>query len=472
MKQPDIRKTKKNMGRMLVLFVTAFAFLIGYFVYSSLTYGQQWFTNAYNPRLASQREKVSTGSILDRNGVVLASSNGEERVYNSDSDIRLGLAHVVGDCYGMTTGAESYFAPYLLGFNTNVFERIYMGLQGEEVRGDDVLLTVDAELSAYAYQLMEGKHGAVVVSNYQTGEVLSSVSLPTFDVNNIEAVQDDSDNSEMGPLVNRATMGRYTPGSIFKTVTALAAIRDNNSMIYEEYTCAGAITINGVRVTCYHDTQHGTLDFEEAYAVSCNKYFAELAVNLGWEKLTEAAESLGFNEDFIISDFILYSSSYSAGESDSDLAFSAIGQYTDTITPMHANMIVSMIANGGTMMEPKLLKEARNSRTTDYTLSSSVFKSTMTQQEAQQLEEMMLECVASGTGRSAAVSGVSVAGKTGTAEVTTDGSKAPHSWFTGYIADDDHPIAITVVVENGGAGSSVATPIAGKILAKAISLGY
>lgn len=475
MKQIGMNKSRKNMGFILGVFSLAFIFLISYFIYSTLNYGQQWFTNAYNPRLSSQRAKVTTGKILDRNGVVLASSDGQTRSYNEDETLRRAVSHVVGDSYGMTNGAESYFAPYLLGFNSSIVDRLYASFSGSSGQGDDVVLSIDAQLSSYAYQLLGGANGAIVLSNYKTGEILVSVSSPTFDPENMDQYKtaDETQTTESGALVNRVTMGKYTPGSVFKIVTAAAALKYRPDLLDMTYTCTEEpLIINGVKMNCYHNTAHGTLDLEQAFAKSCNKYFAQLALEIGSDTLQRTAEDLGFNEDFLLQDFILYSSSYSTGESDSDFAFSAIGQFEDTVTPMHMNMITGSIANGGTMMEPRLLEQALNSRDTTYTFKTAQLKTALSSEVAAALEDLMVACVETGTGSSAAVNGLRVGGKTGTAEVSTDDSKAPHSWFTGFIGDDDHPIAITVVVEHGGAGSSVAAPIAGKILARAVEAGY
>jgi peptidoglycan glycosyltransferase len=149
-------------------------------------------------------------------------------------------------------------------------------------------------------------------------------------------------------------------------VTAAAALKYRPDLLDMTYTCTEEpLIINGVKMNCYHNTAHGTLDLEQAFAKSCNKYFAQLALEIGSDTLQRTAEDLGFNEDFLLQDFILYSSSYSTGESDSDFAFSAIGQFEDTVTPMHMNMITGSIANGGTMMEPRLLEQALNARKTN-----------------------------------------------------------------------------------------------------------
>ncbi len=143
---------RSNLRVMLVLFTTMFAVLLVYFIYSVTTFGGRWFNNPYNPRIQSEKDRVIPGNILDRNQIVLAATDADgERVYNDDRSVRTSVSHVVGDNYGLTTtGAESFFARTLLGFNAGLFERVYTAVASDEARGESVVLTIDAELTAYA----------------------------------------------------------------------------------------------------------------------------------------------------------------------------------------------------------------------------------------------------------------------------------------------------------------------------------
>ena len=205
MKKPNIRL---NIRITLAVFICLFVILAGYLGYSVERYGQSWFTMPYNPRIAAARENVQAGTVYDRKGVPLAWSEDGVRRYAADGDTRRATAHVVGDTKGKTVGAQTYYAKYLYGYDKSVFERLNMAVSGEDLSGSDIKLTIDADLSTYIYNHMD-YNGAVVVLDTVTGEVLASVSKPSFDPQNIP---DSTEGEEEGSqYVNRATMGKYPP---------------------------------------------------------------------------------------------------------------------------------------------------------------------------------------------------------------------------------------------------------------------
>lgn len=478
-----MKGTRHNIRNLLIAFILLFVVLASYIGYTVTVNGTQWFVSPYNPRLTQQKSNVIAGSILDRNYTVLAYSNEEgERQYISDAEIRRALCHTIGDPYGIAAaGVESYHAKYLLGFGGNFLERLYQAFTLDKRHGDNVVLTVDSELCKYIYEQMDSYDGAVVVMNYQTGEILASVSKPGYDNANVRSYLEEQQNQNAeeksdspGELVNRATMGRYTPGSVFKIVTAAAAMKYAPELLEETFTCSGPLKIGNGRVVCYNNARHGRQTFEEAFANSCNVAFAQMAKEIGPDNLKKTAESFGFNEDFVFDDLMTYSSSYEMADVDSlDFAWSAVGQYKDLVTPLLMCMISSSVANDGIMMEPKLLKSVMNSREIEYIkMEAEELKRPLERDQAEKLREMMIQTVESGTGRSARVKGLEVGGKTGTAEVSDEEDSKPHAWFTGFIYSDTHPIAIAVVLEHAGAGGSYAAPLAGKVLEKAVELGY
>ena len=209
---------------------------------------------------------------------------------------------MVGDIYGKTIGAETTFAKYLYGLEEDVATLLEQILSGEETggQGQDITLTIDAALSEYIYKKMEGRRGSVVVLNYKTGEILASISILTFDPITVK-----TDELEESALVDRATMGRYPPGSIMKIVTASAATEQG---LDPTYTCTGSDIIGGQFVTC--TKAHGEQNLEEAFANSCNTYFANLSIKLGGSTLKKQAEKFGFNKNFDYSDFTLYRSNF------------------------------------------------------------------------------------------------------------------------------------------------------------------
>ena len=495
---------RKNARAVFAVTLALFALLSGYFVYALRTYGTRWQTNPYNVRVQNQKSAVIAGDIKDRNGIVLVTSDAEGgRVYANSRTLRKALAHVTGDNYGLTsTGAESFFANYLLGMDNGLFDTIGKVFSSEKQRGSDVVLTVDAELTKYAYGLLSDyAGGAIVVMNYKTGEILVMTSSPSFDPETAdEYLPDEEGNAKEddGALVNRATAGQYTPGSVFKIITAAAAIRYLPNAMDLTLSCGGPLAfdkqtgafLEAVDITPeedkrnrsdpdyvpeyllvrdYQSSYHDELTLKQAFAKSCNVSFARLSMMLGSDKIASMARSFGIREDFTFPDVALYSSSYVKGKNQYETAWSAVGQHKDILTPLNLCMISAAIANDGAMMEPKLLKRVVNS--SNYitaSLQTAVYATPLTKDEAALMRELMQAVVESGTGTAAKISGYTVCGKTGTAQT---GKAEDDAWFTGFVYDDDHPYAIAVIVEQGGSGGGTAAPIAKKVLKKAIELG-
>ena len=190
--------------------------------------------------------------------------------------------------------------------------------------------------------------------------------------------------------------------------------------------------------------------------------------------LGQTAEALGFNENFLFKDLIVYNSSYPIDDlSADDLAWSSIGQGRVLATPMHMALIASAIAGGGVMNEPRLLRSITTAQGSERALPQAAApRRVLSESVAARIEKEMIGVVKSGTGTRAALSnGYTVAGKTGSAEASDDKSIESHAWFVGYITNDNAPYAICVLVEHGGSGGGVAAPLARKTLEKAINLG-
>ena len=466
-------KVIKRRIRMLVLLMLAlFALTTAYFCYSAYFYGGRWVSNPYNPRISSKKQSVIMGTVRDRDGTVLAYTDETgARRYHASRETRMAVSQVVGDSTGkVSTGVDTFHAPYLLGFKTNVFERISDALTGTPQRGDDLTLTLSERLSrSITEHFPKDKRGAVVVLNYKTGEILSMVSLPQFDPLDVEAALEDS---EAGALVNRATQGLYPPGSTFKMVTMASALENLQTLEDFAFDCTGYYPVGSYSVT--ESKAHGVQTLSDAFRNSCNTAFAALSQELGYTMLGATAEKLGFNENFMFADLIVYNSSYPIDDlSAEDLAWSSIGQGRVLATPMHMTLIAAAIANKGVMMEPRLLARITTPQGGTRRLPGSLTgRRVMDERTAAQLEREMMRVVSSGTGTRAALdNGYVVAGKTGSAEASNDKSIQAHAWFTGYITNDNAPYAIGVLVENGGSGGSVAAPLARKILQKAINLG-
>ncbi len=467
-----MRVIRRRIRLLVMMLLCMFALMIAYFCYSVYFYGGRWVSNVHNPRIADGKQKVIMGTVTDRDGTVLAYTDEVgERQYNSNLQTRMAVCQVVGDDGGkVSTGVDTFHAQYLLGFKASVFERISDAITGTPQRGDDVQLTISERLSRYiSEQFPEGKRGAVVVLNYKTQEILAMVSLPQFDPTDMDDALSDE---EAGALVNRATQGLYPPGSTFKIVTLASVLTNLPDLEDFSFDCTGYYAVGNYAVT--DASAHGMQTLSQAFRNSCNTTFAALSQELGYEMLGETAQRLGFNQNFLFKDLIVYNSSYPIDNlSAEDLAWSSVGQGRVLATPMHMAIIASTIANGGVMYEPRLLKSITTVQGGERALPRAQEpQRVLAQSVAERIEEEMVRVVTSGTGTRAALSnGYVVAGKTGSAEVSDDKSVAAHAWFVGYITNDNAPYAISVLVENGGSGGSVAAPLARKVLQKAINIG-
>lgn len=455
---------------MLLLMIALFCLIVAYFCYSVYFYGGRWVANPYNPRINNQKQYVKMGSVMDRSGLVLAWSdeNGQRR-YHKDARIRQAVSQVVGDSGGkVSTGADTFHAQYLLGFKSSIFERLGDAITGKRQEGDSLELTISAELSRYITEhFPDGKRGAVVVMNYRTAEILAMVSLPQFDPTNLSASLADS---EAGALMNRCTQGLYPPGSTFKIVTMISAIDHLPDMDNFAFECTGYYPVGHYSVT--ESSAHGIQDLRSAFANSCNTTFAALSQQLGYKLIGDTARQLGFNENFMFNDVIVYNSSYPADDlSPEDLAWSSIGQGRVLATPLHLTLIAATIANKGIFREPRLLHRIITAGGQERMLPfAAPDRSAVSSETAARIEADMMEVIRRGTGTRAALNNYTVAGKTGTAEVSNDKSVAAHAWFVGYIREKEAPYAVCVLVENGGSGGRVAAPLARRALQKAIDL--
>ena len=464
-------KQLRTRFRLLTLLVIGLLLVAGlYGVYSVTIYGSRWFSNSKNTRYQTAKRSVIAGDVLDRNSVVLATTDSSgERVYQSNIKARRAIVHLIGDSEGnVANGVDSFEANYLLGFETSLSERVASLIKGETRRGDDLTLTIDSELCTKIVNTFEsgsqtkGKSGAAVVLNYKTGEVLALVSLPVFDPENI--TETDKANP-LHPFWNRALQSTLAPGSTFKIITAASALENIDNITSHIFTCTGATRVIDQEIHDYNMAQHGNLTLEKAFTVSCNNAFAQCALQLGDKALRTTAEDFGFNDNFLFRDVVVENSVYpTTNRNDVEVAWSGAGQSQIGATPLHMAMIAASIANDGVMMEPRLLSRVQSpAGVVRLRYSQKVYRRSVSTDIAKTLQSYMLNVVASGTGSAARVTGLTIAGKTGSAEAAIDGINVTHAWFVGYIADDSLPYACAVLVESGGSGGSVAAPIAATI---------
>lgn len=361
------------------------------------------------------------------------------------------------------------------------FSRIRDLLTGRRPEGAAVETTILPAAQRAARDALGDQHGAVVALDPSTGKVLALVSTPGFDPNALavhstsEASQRyaELDAAEGNPLRSNATQERYAPGSTFKLVTAAAALESGGyaadtpvpSPVVLDLPQTSATIGNFGGSSCGGDQ----VTLADALRVSCNTAFANLGLTLGEDALREQAERFGFGDATLTIPTEVVESVFPTDLDPPSLAQAAIGQRDVSATPLQMAMVSAGIANDGVVMRPYLVDTVRAadltvvSRTEPEELSTALSRAS-----ADALTQMMVGVVESGTGRSAQVPGVQVAGKTGTAE-TVQG-EPPHAWFTAFAPADEPRVAVAVVVENGGSlgneatGGQVAAPIARAVI--------
>jgi len=461
-----MKKIKQRTVAVLILLVFL-GFGMGVYLSRYISNGDDWTSFPVN-RHAFTNGELAVGSILDRNGVILSEASGSKRVFNKSKAVRLSVVHTVGDAAGyIGTGVLAKFKPLLMGYNpitgVTLTGKSGIGPAAGSTKGNKLYLTLDSEICSAAYKALDGRNGAVLVSNYKTGEILCMVSAPGFDPADPPVVNEDDSGYE-GIYINKALSSKFVPGSIFKLVTTAAAIEHIDDLYELEFTCEGEKFIGGDKIVC--EGVHGTINIEDALAVSCNIAYAELSQKLGGERLKEYADKFGLTSGFSVNGIKTAAGYFEiAADGTADLSWSGIGQYTDLVNPCGMLKLMGAIANNGKAVTPRILKKATTSGGLPIGLWFPRSERLMSAETAVALSDMMRYNVTSVYGDKN-FPGLDICAKTGTAQVG-DGKK-PHAWFVGFLRNEEFPYAFTVLVENGGSGRTVAGSVANKVLQAAV----
>jgi cell division protein FtsI/penicillin-binding protein 2 len=465
-KNRDLQKNRE-IRVFMYLFTAIFVTFAVYFIWFQVEESENIMNSVYNKRVEAMASRITRGRILSSDTTVLAQtitdSDGEEiRYYPYGSD----LAFVTGYVEEGKTATESMANYYLLTSHQSLFTKIQNDLLGEKDTGDDVVTTINLDLQLAATEAMAGRNGAVVVLQASTGKILAMVSNPGYDPNTIQEDWSQwiaEDNTDAN-LLNRVTQGLYPPGSTFKLVTLLEFMKEYPDTWQDfTYHCEGVNSTDEYTIRCFGGTAHGDLSITEALVESCNGAFAAIGQMLDPESFTQTCEILGMNQDLSIT----LPSSVSSFQLETDsspwtIARTAIGQGKTQMTPLLSAMITAAIANDGVMMKPYLLDYVLCGKKTVTTFQPESYGSVMTEEQAAALKEMMRAVITDGTAASLKTSRYEAAGKTGTAEYIT-GSDTTHAWFTGFAGEGENCIAVAVILEGAGTGSSKAAPVAAAI---------
>lgn len=451
--------------RALAVYALIGAFLIGavILVVSFVLNGETWALKRFNQHLFTGGSLTAAGTIYDTKGEVLAQTVDGERVFNDSRRIRKATLHMVGDTAGyISTGIHTIFRSELTGYN--LIEGVYR--LKEDGEGNNITLTLNAEVCATALDALGDRKGTVGVYNYKTGEIVCMVSSPTYDPERKPTdIDTDTTGKYDGIYLNRFLSGVYTPGSTFKTVTAISAIDNIPDIFTQTFTCTGKMQTNGGVIYCNEENGHGTITFEQALNQSCNVAFAQIALQLGTEKLTATAEQLGFNRAMKMDGINIAISKFDlTGADERGIGQAGIGQHTTLANPYHMLTIMGAIANGGTPVTPYVVQSiATPGGITLHKGSAEMGEAYLSASTAAKMVELMRSNTIHFYGDGRFPSGMEICGKTGTAEV--GGDKTPHAWFVGFSQNPETPYAFVVVVENGGSGYQQAIPVANKVLA-------
>lgn len=464
-KLQEKKKPHKNREILIVSYFFVFLFLsmMSYICVYAYQNQEEMINNSYNAGQQILVAQNRRGSIMARDGEVLAETitladGSEVRKYPYDSL----FSHVVGYSTKGKTGIEERMNYYLIQSNAPLNEKMDNGMQERKNPGDNVYTTLDVGLQEAANKAMGIYEGAIIATNPKTGEILAMVSKPDYNPNEISDIWEDLlEDDESGVLLNRAAQGLYPPGSTFKIVTALEYIHENPST-YTNYsfTCNGSIKIDGSRIQCYHGTNHGKVDFEKSFAKSCNSSFANMGTKLDWNSFSSTLDTLLFGRPL---PFELESavSTVKAGPdmTAEDQMQTAIGQGETLVSPLHMNLITCAIANDGKLQHPYVVDHVENANgAVIKRFSSSGSTKMMSEQESYILQGLMREVVETGTATKLKDQSYTAAGKTGSAEYNSE--RDSHAWFTGFAPVEDPEICVTVIIEGAGSGGDYAVPMA------------
>ncbi len=429
------------------------------------------------------------GRILDREGRVLATTRRDTageiyRVY-ADASLSAPIGYASRQ-YG-SAGLEAAYASELLGFGgDDPLSRALAKFRPPAQRGDDLRTSLSLTLQRLAVRLLGADEGAVVALDPRTGDVLAMASTPTFDASGIanpatsRAVFAATLGSPGQPLIDRAIQGRYVPGSVFKIVTAIAgfssgAIDAATTFPQQPADETTGLLVSGFRILDGHHLFTGSelLDFSRATEVSCNIWYALAGLRIGGAGMDEAARRLGFGAAIpfdlptAISQLTNGGGALPGGFADDvELANAAYGQGEVLVTPLQMALVAAAIANGGVEPRPRLVTAFVSPSGVVRDEPTGMLGRVVSVQDAATIAGAMTQAVEGVDGQrftsGAQVAGVSVAGKTGTAQL--GGTGEPNSWFIGFAPAEAPTIALAVIVEHSGSGGARAAPLAGDLL--------
>ncbi|MEU7101653.1 penicillin-binding transpeptidase domain-containing protein [Streptomyces longwoodensis] len=443
----------------------------------------------HNRRNAIQTYAEPLGNIVVAGRAVTGSAVTE------DSDLEYRRTYTNGPLYAAVTGyasqayaptqLEGIYADLLNGTDTRL-KTVLDTLTNKRADPGTVVTTIDPDVQKAAYDALGDTKGGAVAIDPRTGRILAAVSTPSYDPSALtdantagsawKRLNADPDK----PLTNRALRQPLPPGSTFKLVVAAAALEDGlYSSVDEPTVSPSPYTLPGTVTPLRNESASApctNASIRVALQYSCNTVFAKMAVDLGQDKVRATAEKFGFNDRALDVPVRAYTSVYPTGMDRAQTALSGIGQFDVTATPLQMAMVSAALADGGELVTPHLvdrITDGGGDTLEDYDDGARTTR-IVSSRTAAQLRSAMQTVVEEGTGTNARIAGVTVGGKTGTAQHGENNSKTPYAWFTSYATSGDKQVAVAVMVEQSDAarsevsGNGLAAPVARAMMKAAL----
>ena len=469
--------------RVYIVCALLFAALVANLTYLQVVAAPGLRANPLNHLAVAEELRVKRGAIKAFDGSVIAGVTQRSGFYYRTYPNGVLAPQLVGydsARYGRS-GIEQSMDDYLAGRGKNLgVGSLVDRLLGRPVRGADVTLTLVPAVQRVAQEQLAGQRGAIVVIDPTTGALIASASAPSFSQATLESAWPKLRKRTDAPLLDRADQALYPPGSSFKVVTAAAALDAGVATPQTTYDDTGAYSVSGGKVTNYHGEVHGVNTLTQALTYSINTTFAKVGVGLGQQRLVAGMQRFGFWARPPL-ELPLRQVSASGRYRGAALlpltapmdplavAWAACGQENVLASPLQMALVAAAVANGGQMMRPYVVQQITAAG--GHVVRSAqpqVWQQALTPQAAAQLNAMMQQVVKAGTGTAAALSGILVAGKTGTAET---GRPTNQAWFIAFAPADAPRVAVAVTIENTPAtGGEVAAPLAAAVMRAALAV--
>ncbi len=468
------------ISRLFVVIVALFALLVLWTSRWTVFEAKSLNNDVLNRRTLIDELKIKRGRIYAADGTVLARSvpavgGTYKRFYPTSNLFSQAVGYAIA-AQGRSAGLERSQGDALRGLQTGL-SSIFGQLTARRV-GDDVYTSLDPRAQRVALAGLAGRAGSVVALDPRTGAVKVMVALPGYDNNNPDAA---------GPGIstfNRSTQAGYPPGSTFKVVTATAAIDSGKFTPNSVVNGNSPKAISGVPLSNDLNQSFGNIDLTTALTFSVNTVWAQVAERLGRGTMTTYMKRFGFYSkppmdyppDEMAASRVFSSTGrpLPPGSPNEDIGRIGIGQGGLRVTPLQMAMVASAVANGGKLMAPRLAQRVVDpDGRTIRTYKPSAYSQVMSPSTAAAVTQMMKKVVEEGTGTPAQLGGISVAGKTGTAQIGIVGSNLTQPWFIGFAPVQDPKVAVAVTIERtaGGFGGTVAAPIAKDVIQTLLSEG-